>query len=97
MALNSTTWFSRAGHRLGTFGDPGENVGFTVAPNLSKRMGAIRTNSQPHGWSMPRQTSAQSSCRTSTTTGRGKQEPVWSPAGDRVFATFRALPQLLRG
>ncbi|MBI4622394.1 MAG: TIR domain-containing protein [Verrucomicrobia bacterium] len=101
--VTQLTWFSRAGQRLGTLGDPGEYLGFAVAPNFQQ---AVLERHDPKVnevdlWLVDATTNVGSKF-SSGLDDHGSWNvgtPVWSPAGDRVlFATFPGLAaQSLRG
>ena len=95
-------WFSRAGQRLGTIGEPGEPgefFGFALSPDGRQ---AVRDHLDP-------KTNIEDLLLMDTTTGVASKftasfsqyqgTPVWSPDRDRVlFTTFPGLAaQLLRG
>ena len=93
------TWFSRAGQRLGTIGEPGENFAFALSPDGRQ---AVLDHLDP-------KTNIEGLLLMDTTTGfaskftsgfnQDEGGPVWSPQGDRVlFATFPGIAaQSLRG
>jgi Tol biopolymer transport system component len=92
------TWFSRAGQRLGTIGEPGEYFGFALSPD--GRQAVVDY--------LDAKTNMEDLLLVDTITGfaskltpvnQDEGSPVWSPGGDRVlFATFPGIAaQSLRG
>jgi len=97
--VTQLTWFSRAGQRLGTIGEPGEYVGFALSPTGKQ---AVLERNDPKRdsvdlWLMDSTTGVASKFASGFNQDAGT--PVWSLAGDRVlFASFPGLAaQSVRG
>jgi dipeptidyl aminopeptidase/acylaminoacyl peptidase len=99
LPLTQLTWFSRAGQRLGTIGEPGEYLDFRLSPT---RKQAVLTRNDPKTDSVDIWLMDSTTGVTSKFTSGFNQDaatPVWSPAGDWIlFASFPGLAaQAVRG
>jgi dipeptidyl aminopeptidase/acylaminoacyl peptidase len=97
--VTQLTWFSRAGQRLGTIGEPGEYLGFALSPTGKQ---AVLERHDPKTNLVDlllMDTTAGVASKFTSGFNQDAETPVWSPDGDRVlFATFPGLAaQSLRG
>jgi serine/threonine protein kinase len=82
------TWFTRSGERLATMGDPGEHLGFSLAPD-GKQVVLERRDPKLNrigAWLMDTNTGVLSIFGTSRVDHNWPAgTPRWSPAGDRIL------------
>jgi serine/threonine protein kinase/Tol biopolymer transport system component len=96
------TWFTRAGQRLGTVGEPGEYMGFALSPKSEQQAVLERHDPKTNAvelYLMNTSTGVSYKFAPSTSKEKWAGTPVWSPTEDRVlFVTWPGLvAQSLRG
>jgi hypothetical protein len=95
--VTQLTWFTRAGQRLRSLGEPGEHVGFAVSPNA--QMVVLERHdvrdSEFGLWLMEVGSGALSKLSVDRPNGRRfTGTPVWSRFDDRIY--FATMPGLAR-
>ena len=103
LEVTQLTWFSRAGQRIETVGEPGEHAGFALSPTQQQVI--LERHDPKLGETNLWLWDIATKLGYAFTSGPNQGDvpvigtPVWSPAGDRVlFSTFPGLcAQALRG